>query len=47
MIIVILSITGVSLFLIISNSNRETTSVEDGQTITLENIQIEKENSQR
>lgn len=47
MIIVILSITGVSLFLIISNSNPETTSVEQGQTITLENIQIEKENSQR
>ena len=47
MIIVILSITGVSLFLIISNSNTETTSVEESQTITLENIQVEKENSQR
>lgn len=47
MIIVILSITGVSLFLIISNSNTETTSVEESQTITLENMQVEKENSQR
>lgn len=46
-IIAILSITGVSLFLVISNHNPEISSMDQGQTTILDNKEIEKENTQR